>query len=201
MTGIHHTPESSSSPLGKKLPSKLPEKEPESTDAKGKGKQKAIPETCASLSSESPFSPGISKGHLWPSASPMSSYLEKASWRHLNSIPNRAEESAVAGGSGQNRQDDHKTPSSTRELPEPLSLREHQLETSMSKQLPKEENAKDNGTRITKAMEQSKKLSNVSRSQSALKATGCCSSLIQRLRNVIEPLTKLRKEKMTFRKA
>jgi hypothetical protein len=99
MTGIHCTPESLLSPPGKRLPSKLPIEEPESTDAKRKGKQKAIPEIHTSPS-ELPSSSGISERHLWPSTLSTSPYLEKASWRHLNSIPDRAEGSAVAGGSG-----------------------------------------------------------------------------------------------------
>jgi hypothetical protein len=200
MMSIHHTLGPLSSPLGKRSPLKLPEKGPESANTEGKGKQKANPEAYTSPLSELPFSPETSKGYLWPSTLPISPYLEKASWRHLNGIPNNAEGSAVAGGSGKNRQDNHKTPSSTRELPKPLSLQEHQLETSMSRQLPEEENTKDNGARVTKAMKQSKKLSNISGSQNASKATGCCSSLIQRLENVTEPLTKLRKGKMTFRR-
>jgi hypothetical protein len=197
MTSIHHTLESLSPPLGKRSPSKPPEKEPESANAKGK--QKAIPETHASLPSELPFSLEINEGHLWPSTLPISLHLEKASWRHLNSIPNSAEGSAVAGGSGQNCQNNHKTPSNLRELPKPLSLREHQPETSMSRQLPKEENTNGNSAGVTKVMKQPKKLSNI-RSQSTSKVTGCCSSLIQGLKNIIEPLTKLRKGKMTFRK-
>jgi hypothetical protein len=200
MTSIHHTPESLLSPFGKRLPSKLPAEEPENTNAKRKGKQKAIPEIHTSPPSELPLSSEISERRLWPSAPSTSSYLEKASWRHLNSIPDRAEGSAVAGGSEQNRQDDHKTPSSTRELPEPLGLREHQPETSMSKQLPKEENTEDSGAKIAKTMEQPKKLSNISGSRSASRATGRRNSLIQGLRNIIEPLTKLGKGKMTFRK-
>jgi hypothetical protein len=84
----------------------------------------------------------------------------------------------VAGGSGQNRWNNHETPSNIRELPKPLSLQEHQLETSISRQLPKEENTKNNHAGVTKAKRQSKKLSNISRSQNASKATGCCSSLI-----------------------
>jgi hypothetical protein len=223
MTSIHHTLEPLSSPLGKRSPSELPAKEPESTSAKGKGKQKAVPETHASPPPELPSSLKINKGHLWPSTLPTSpQYPEKASWRYLNSMPNSAEGSAVAGGSGQNCRDDHKTPSNARELPKPLSLREHQPETSMSKwlpkegktlslrehqletsmprQLPEEESTKDSCPRVSKAMKQSKRLSNISRSQNASKATGCCSSLIQRLRSIIEPLTKLRKGKITFRK-
>jgi hypothetical protein len=200
MTSIHHTPESLPSPSGKRLPSKLPAEEPGNTNAKRKGKQKAIPEIHTFPPSELPPSSEISERHLWPSAPSTSSYLERASWRHLNSIPDGVEESAVAGGSGQNRQDDHKTPSSTRELPEPLGLREHQLETSVPKQLPKEENTEDNGAKIAKAREQPKKLGNISRSQSASRATGRRNSLIQGLRDIVEPLTKLGKGKMTFRK-
>jgi hypothetical protein len=49
-------------------------------------------------------------------------------------------------------------------------------------------------------MKQSKKLSIISRSQDTSKAMGCRSSLIQGLRNIIKPFTKLRKGKMTFRK-
>jgi hypothetical protein len=195
MTSIHHTLESLSPPSGKRLPSELPAKEFESASAR-KGKQKAIPETYTLLSSESLFSPETSEVHLWPNTLSPSSYLGKVSWRHLNSIPNSAEGSAVAGGSGQNCQDDHKTPSNTRELPEPLSLREHQLETSMSKQLLKGESTKNNHAGVTKA----RRLSNISGSQNASKATRCRSSLIQRLKNIIEPLTKLRKGKTTFRK-
>jgi hypothetical protein len=149
--------------------------------------------------SELPFSPEISKGHLWPSTLPTSPYLEKASWRHLNSIPNSAEGFAVAGGLGQNCQVDHKTPNNTRELPKPLSLREYQLETSMSRQLPKEGNTKDNGAKVTKATKQSKKLSNDG-SQKASRAMNCHWLTNQRLGNVTELLTKLRKGEMTFRK-
>jgi hypothetical protein len=119
MTSIHHTSESLSPPSGKRSPSKPPEKEPESANTKGK--QKAVPETHTSIPSELPFSPEINEGHLWQITLPTSPHLEKVPWRHLNSIPNSAEGSAVVGGSGQNRQDDHKTPSSTRELPKPLS--------------------------------------------------------------------------------
>jgi hypothetical protein len=79
MTSIHHTPESLSPPSGKRSPSELPAKEPESASAKGKGKQKAIPETHTSLSSELPFSPETSKAHLWPDTLSLSPYLEKAS--------------------------------------------------------------------------------------------------------------------------
>jgi hypothetical protein len=70
----------------------------------------------------------------------------------------------------------------------------------MSKQLPKEGSAKDNGTRITKAMEQLKKLNNLSGSQKASSTTGHRSSLIQGLRNIIEPLATLRKGKIAFNK-
>jgi hypothetical protein len=181
------------------LPSKLPAKEPESANVKGKGKQKAVPETHTSPLSELLFSLEISERHLWLSAFPTSPHLEKVSWRHLNSIPYSVEGSAVAGGSVQNCQDNHKTPSNARELPKPLSLREYQPETSMSKQLPKEENTKDNYAKVTKATKQLKKLNNI-RSQNTSKATGCHSLLVQGLKNIIELLTKLRKGRITFRK-
>jgi hypothetical protein len=129
MTSIHHTLGSSSD---KRSLSKLPAKEPESTSTVEKGKQKAIPEAHTSPLSELPFSPETSKGHLWPNTLPTLPHLEKVLWRHLNSIPNSAEGSAVAGGSGQNHQVNHKPPDDTRELPKPLSLQEHQLETSVS---------------------------------------------------------------------
>jgi hypothetical protein len=133
MTSICHTLGSSSP--DKRSSSKLPMKEPESTNAKGKGKQEANPEAHTSPILELPFSLENSKGHSWPNTLPISPHLEKASWRHLNSIPNSAEGSAVTGGSGQNSQDNHKTPKDMRELPKPLSLQEHQLETSTSRQL------------------------------------------------------------------
>jgi hypothetical protein len=77
MTSIHHTPESSSPPLGKRSPLELPAKESESANAKWKGKQKAIPETHTSPPSESPFSPEINKRHLWPSTLPTSPHIEQ----------------------------------------------------------------------------------------------------------------------------
>jgi hypothetical protein len=115
MTSICHTLGSLSS-SNKKLSSKLPVEEPESVRTIGKGKQNAILEAHTSPILELPFSPETSKGHLWPDTLPTSPQFEKASWRHLNSIPNSAE------GSGQNCQVDHKTPNDTRELPKPLSL-------------------------------------------------------------------------------
>jgi hypothetical protein len=119
MTSIHHTLGSSSD---KRSPPELSVKEPEGTSMIGKGKQKAIPETHTSLLLELPFSPETGEGHLWPSTLPTSLYPEKASWRHLNSIPNSVEGSAVAEGSGQNCQLDHEPPNNTRELSKPLSL-------------------------------------------------------------------------------
>jgi hypothetical protein len=119
---IHHTLEPLSLPPGKRSPSKLPAKEPESANTKGKGKEKANSEAHTSPILELSFSPETSKGHLSPSTLPTSPHLKEASWRHLNSIPNSAEGSAVAGGSGQNRQVDHKTSNDTRRLPKPLSL-------------------------------------------------------------------------------
>jgi hypothetical protein len=121
MMSIHHTLVISSS-SNKRLPSKPPAEEPESASMMGKGKQKAIPEAHTSPWLELPFSLETSEGHLWPNTLPTSLHLEKVSWGHLNSIPNRAEGSAVAGGSGQNCQVNHKTPNDTRELPKPLSL-------------------------------------------------------------------------------
>jgi hypothetical protein len=199
MTSICHTLGSLSSALDKRSSPKLPVEEPESAKTIGKGKQKAIPEAHTSPLSELPFSPETSKGHLWPSTLPTSPHLKKASWRHLNSIPNSAEGSAVAGGSGQNHQVDHKTFNDTRELPKPLSLQEHQLETNMSRQLLKEGNTKDDCARVTKATKQSKKLSNV-RSQKASRVMNCHRSTNQGLRDVTEPLIKLRKEETTFRR-
>jgi len=116
MTSICHTLGSLSSALDKRSSPKLPVEEPESAKTIGKGKQKAIPEAHTSPLSELPFSPETSKGHLWPSTLPISPHLEKVSWRHLNSIPNSAEEL------GQNHQVDHKTPHDTEKLPKPLSL-------------------------------------------------------------------------------
>jgi hypothetical protein len=159
--------------------------------------KKAILEAHTSPLLELPSSLETSEGYVWPSTLPTSPHLEKASWRHLNSIPNSAEGSAVAGGSGQHCQVDHKTPKDMRELPKPLSLQEHQLEMSMSRQLLKEENTKDNQAGVTKVMKQSKKLSNV-RSQKASKVTSCCKSINQGLRNVTELLTKFRKKEITF---
>jgi hypothetical protein len=198
MTSIHHTLESLSPPSGKRLPSKLSAKKTESAKAIGKGKQKAIPEAHISLMSESSPSPETSKECLWPSTLPTSPHLEKASWRQLNSIPNSAEGSAMAGRSGQNCQDDHRTPSNTRELPKPLGLQEHQPEMSMSRQLPKEESTKDNHAEVTKVKKKSKESSNI-RSQNTSKVTGCHRLLVQGLKNIEEPLTKLRKGKITFR--
>jgi hypothetical protein len=140
---------------------KLPVEKPESTKIIGKGKQKAIPEAHTSPMLELPFSPETSEEDLWPSTLPASPHLEKASWRHLNSILNGTEGSAVARGSGQNCQVNHKTPNNTRELPKPLSSQEHQLETSTSRQLLKKGNTKNNCARVTKAKKQSEKLSNV----------------------------------------
>jgi hypothetical protein len=66
----------------------------------------------------------------------------------------------------------------------------------MSRQLLKEGNTKDNCAGVTKVMK--KKLSNV-RSQKASKVTSCRRIPTQGLRNVIEPLTKLKKEEVTFK--
>jgi hypothetical protein len=66
----------------------------------------------------------------------------------------------------------------------------------MSKQLLKGGSTKNDHAGVTKA----RRLSNISGSRNTSKATGCRSSLIQRLKNVIEPLTKLGKGKTTFRK-
>jgi hypothetical protein len=158
MMSICHTLGTSSD---KKLSSKLPAEKLKSTKAIGKGKQKAIPEAHTSPLSELPLFLETSEGHSWPSTLPTSPHLEKVSWRHLNSITNSAEGSAVAGGSGQNCQDAHKTPKDMRELPKPLNSREHQLETSMSRQLLKKGNTKNDCARVTKATKQPKKLSNV----------------------------------------
>jgi hypothetical protein len=199
MMNIYHTSGSSSS-SDKRSSSKLPVEEPESIKTIGKGKQKAIPEAHTSPMLELPFSPETSEGHLWPNTLPTSPHLEKVSWRHLNSIPNRAEGSAVAGESGQNRQVNHKTPNDIRELPKPLSSLEHQLETSTFRQLLKKGNTKNDCARVTKPTKQSEKLSNV-RSQKASRATSCCRSTNLGLRNITEPHTKLRKEGATFRGA
>jgi hypothetical protein len=66
----------------------------------------------------------------------------------------------------------------------------------MSRQLLKEGNTKDNCAGVTKVTK--KKLSNV-RSQKASKVTSCCRIPTQGLRNVIEPLIKLKKEEVTFK--
>ena len=87
-----------------------------------------------------------------------------------------------------------------RELPKPLNSREHQLETSTSRQLLKKGNIKNDCARVTKAMKQSEKLSNV-RSQKASRVTNCCRLTNLGLRKITEPLTKLGKEEATFRGA
>jgi hypothetical protein len=87
-----------------------------------------------------------------------------------------------------------------RELPKPLSLQEHQLETSTSRQLLKKWNTKNDCARVTKVMEQSEKLSNVG-SQKASRVTKCRRSTNLGLRKITEPLTKLGKEEATFKGA